>query len=155
MTQESRFKVSEGKLVLIAIIGAMVAFGIAFAIISGGAVRQSKIFLPEKTQDTISFQNIDGQVKVVGTNGVAGINPTLTMRTGDFAMELTVVNQDSSSHVLYIDGINISTKVLRPGDIQVLTFHSKGEATYNYYDWGHNNNSPLWQIRAIKVTMYE
>jgi hypothetical protein len=155
MTQESHFRVSEGKLVLIAIIGAMAAFGIALAIISGGAVRQSKIFLPEKTQDTIAFRNVEGQVKVVGTNGVAGINPTLTMRTGDFAMELTVINDDSNPHVLYIDGLNLSTKVLRPGDSQVLMFYSKGEATYNYYDWNHNNNNPLGQIRAVKVTMYE
>jgi hypothetical protein len=57
--------------------------------------------------------------------------------------------------VLYIDGLNLSTKVLRPGDSQVLMFYSKGEATYNYYDWNHNNNNPLGQIRAVKVTMYE
>jgi hypothetical protein len=149
-----RFRISEGKLILIAIIGAMAAFGMALTIISGGAVRQAKIFLPEKTQDTIVFRNIDGQIKVVGTNGVAGTNPTLVMRTGDFAMELTVVNEDSNPHVLYIDGLKISTKVLWPGDSQVLTFYSKGEATYNYYDWGHNYG-PLGQIKAVKVTMYE
>jgi hypothetical protein len=69
-------------------------------------------------------------------------------------MELTVVNEDTIPHVFYIDGLKISTKVLRPGDSQVLTLYSKGEATYNCYDWG-NNGKPLGQIRPIKVTMYE
>lgn len=153
-THESRLRISEGKLVLIAVIGAIAVFGIALAVISGGAVRQAKIFLPEKTQDTIAFRNIGGQVKVVGVNGVAGVNPTLTMRTGDFAMELTVINEDAHPHILFIDGLNISTKMLGQGDSQVLTFHSKGESIYNYYDWGHND-SPLGQIQAVKVTMYE
>jgi len=154
MAQTSRLKLSDGKLVIIALVGCMAAFGILFAFVSGGAVRHVQIFLPEKTQDTIVFRNIDGQAKIVGTAGIAGVNPTLIMRTGDFAMELTVVNEDTVPHVFFIDGLNISTKVLRPGDSQVMTFYSKGEATYNYYDWG-NDDKPLGQIRAIKVTMYE
>jgi len=154
MTKQSGFRISDGKLVLIALVGAMAAFGILLTIISGGGVRQAKLFLPEKTQDTIVFRNINGQVKVVGTNGVAGVNPTLLMRTGDFAMELTVVNQDTNQHVLFVDGLKIATKVLNRGDNQVLTFYSKNEGIYNYYDWGHNVG-PLGQIRAVKVTLYE
>ena len=63
----------------------------------------------------MAFRNIDGQVKVVGLEGNAEVNPTLVMRTGDFAMELTVINQDNVPHALYIDGLNISTMNLEEG----------------------------------------
>jgi hypothetical protein len=79
----------------------------------------------------------------------------MVMRTGDFAMELTVVvNEDSLPHELYVEGLNISTRLLQPGQSQVLDFYSKGEATYNYYGQGQNDE-PLGQIKAVKVTMYE
>jgi len=110
--------------------------------------------LTEKTYATLEFQNIDGDVKVVGTGGVAGVNPTILMRTGDFAMELKVANEDSVPHALYIDGLNVLTRFLQPGKTEVLTFYSEGEATYNYYDYG-KSEEPLGQIRAVKVTMYE
>lgn len=55
--------------------------------------------------------------------------------------------------MLYIDGVNVHTKMLRQGDSDVISFYSKGEATYNYYDWG--NDDPLGQIQAVKVTVYE
>jgi hypothetical protein len=154
MTQKSEGKISDGKLVLIALVGGMVAFAIALVFISGGGVRHVQIFLPEKSQFTVAFRNIDGEAKLVGIGGIAGVNPTILMRTGDFAMELTVVNQDSERHTLYIDGLNVYTKILNPGESEVLTFYSKGEATYNYYDYG-KNDEPLGQIKAVKVTMYE
>jgi hypothetical protein len=153
MTQKSEGRISEGKLVLLALVGGMAAFAIALVFISGGGVRQAEIFLPEKTYVTVAFQNVDGEAKVVGIAGIAQVNPTILMRTGDFAMELTVVNQDTAPHALYIDGLNISTRMLQPGQSEVLTFYSEGEATYNYYIQG--NDEPTGQIRAIKVTMYE
>jgi hypothetical protein len=147
------FRVSDGKLVLVALIGMIAAFAILFAFISGGAVRQVAIFLPEKTEDTVAFRSIDGQVGVVGITGIAGVNPTLLTRTGDYVLELTVINQDNRVHVLYIDG-GFHTKVLQPGESDMITFRSKGEGIYNYYDWG-SERGPLGQIQAIKVTMYE
>lgn len=152
MTQKSEGR-SEGKLILIALVGGIAAFAIALVFISGGGVRQAEIFLPEKTETTVAFRNIDGEVKVVGIKGNGEVNPTILMRTGDFAMVLTVVNEDSVSHALYIDGLNISTRMLEPGQSEVLTFYSEGEATYNYYIQG--NQEPTGQIRAVKVTMYE
>jgi hypothetical protein len=146
--------ISDSKLVLIALAGGMAAFALALVLISGGAVRHVTIFLPEKAYVTVAFQKIDGEVKVVGIEGIGGVNPTINMRTGDFAMELTVVNQDSINHALYIDGLEISTRFLEPGQSEVLTFHSKAEATYNYYD-AANTDKPIGQIRALKVTMYE
>jgi hypothetical protein len=154
MSQVSQPLISDGKMVLIALVGGIAAFAIALVFISGGVVRHVDIFLPEKTYVTVAFQNIDGETKIVGTSGIAGMDPTILMRTGDFAMELTVVNQDSVPHALYIDSLNLSTKFLQPGQSEVLTFYSEGEATYNYYDYG-KNEEPLGQIRAVKVTMYE
>jgi hypothetical protein len=153
MTQKSEGRISDGKLVLIALVGGMAAFAIALVFISGGSVRQAEIFLPEKTESTVAFRSLDGEVKVVGIKGTGEVNPTILMRTGDFAMVLTVVNEDSVPHALYIDGLNISTRVLQPGQSEVLTFYSEGEAIYNYYIQG--NSEPTGQIRAVKVTMYE
>jgi hypothetical protein len=146
--------ISEGRLILIALMGGMAAFAVLLVFISGGLVRQVDIFLPEKAYVTVVFQRIDGEVKLVGTGGISGVNPTILMRTGDFAMELTVVNEDSERHALYIDGLHISTKFLNPGESEVLTIYSPSEATYNYYDYGAQDE-PLGQIRAVKVTMYE
>jgi hypothetical protein len=153
MTQKSEGRISDGKLVLIALVGGMAAFAIALVFISGGGVRQAEIFLSEKTESTVAFRSMDGEVKVVGIKGTGEVNPTILMRTGDFAMVLTVVNEDSVPHALYIDGLNISTRMLQPGQSEVLTFYSEGEATYNYYIQG--NDEPTGQIRAVKVTMYE
>jgi hypothetical protein len=146
--------ISDGKLVLLAVVGGLAAFAIVLLFVSGGLVRHVDIFLPEKTYATLAFQNIDGEVKLVGTSGVAGVNPTILMRTGDFAMELTVVNQDTERHALYIDGLGVYTRFLDLGQSEVLTFYSEGEATYNYYDYG-KQDEPLGQIQAVKVTMYE
>jgi hypothetical protein len=146
-------RISDGKLVLLALAGMMAALAILLVFVSSGAVRHVAIFLPEKTEDTIAFRNIDGEVQVVGIKGVAGVNPTLLTRTGDYVLELTVINDDDSVHVLYIDG-GVHTKVLRPGESDMITFNSKGEGTYNYYDWG-SGRGPLGQIQAIKVTMFE
>lgn len=151
---QARPLISDGKMVLMALVGGVAAFAIALVVISGGAIRQVDIFLPEKTYVTVTFQNIEGEVKIVGIGGIAGVNPTILMRTGDFAMELTVTNQDSISHAFYIDGLNIMTRLLEPGQSEVLTFYSEGEATYNYYDYKHRE-TPLGQVQAVKVTMYE
>ncbi|MFL6486863.1 MAG: hypothetical protein ACJ71D_09180 [Nitrososphaera sp.] len=48
------------------------------------------------------FRNIDGELGIIGTSGIADINPTILMRTGDFAMELTAVNEDSLRYTLDI-----------------------------------------------------
>ena len=154
MRSVAKLNIEDRTFVVVSLIGCTVAFAILIMLVSGGAVRHVNIFLPEKTENTLAFRELDGGVALVGLKGIAQVNPTLIMRTGDYAMELTVINQDDEMHILYIDGVNISTKVLRPGDTDIITFYSKGEATYNYYDWGVDNR-PLGQIKAIKVTAYE
>lgn len=92
MIQKSVGRISEGKLVLLALVGGIAAFAIALVLISGGAVRTAQIFLPEKSQLTVAFRNVEGEVKLVGLEGTAEVNQTILKGTGDFARELTVIN---------------------------------------------------------------
>jgi hypothetical protein len=148
----ARLAVGDRTFVIAAIVGCVSAFVVLLVVVSGGGVRHSQIFLPEKIEQTLVFMEIDGKTALVGTKGIAQVNPSLIMRTGDFAMEITVINEDDRAHMMFIDGLNISTRVLLPGDTDVITFYSKGEATYNYYDWLSEDREPIGQIRAMKVT---
>lgn len=77
------------------------------------------------------------------------------MRTKDFPMVLTVINQDSIPHMLYIDGLAVHTKILKAGENQTITFYSPTEGTYNYYDRLSRSSEPIGQIKAVKVTSFE
>ena len=147
-------KMDDGIFVAIAISGTVAAFALLLIVVSGGGVRHVDIFLPEKTENTLAFREVDGRVALVGLKGIAQVNPTLIMRTGDYSLELTIINEDSQTHMLYIDGVHVHTKVLRPGDSDIISFQSEREATYNYYDWGISNE-PLGQIIAMKVTAFD
>lgn len=61
---------------------------------------------------------------------------------------------DAERHALYIDGVQVYTRLLDQGQSEVVTFYSEGEAAYNYYDYGKQED-PLGQIHAVKVIMYE
>ena len=141
--------------VVVAIVGCLAAFVTLLIVVSAGGVRHAEIFMPEKIEQTLVFTQVDGKTALVGTKGIAQVNPNLIMRTGDYAMVLTVINEDDRNHMLFIDGINVSTKVLLPGDTDVITFYSKSEATYSYYDWLSEDRQPIGQIRAMKVTAFE
>ena len=153
LIQNAKYRVSDGKLVLIALAAGMVAFALLLSIISGGSVRQAQIFLPEKGKDTVAFRNVEGKVALVGVTGVLGVNPTLTLRTGEFVLEITVINQDTVPHSLRIDRINVTTGLLQPGEQNVISLRSKDPAVFNYYEEG--SQVPLGQIRAIKVGFYD
>lgn len=154
MSAVPRSRISDRTFVIVALAGVMATFVFLLVFVSGGGVRHVSIFLPEKTENTLAFREVDGKVALVGIRGIAQVNQTLIMRTGDYAMELTIINEDNQPHLLYVDGVNVSTKVLRPGDSDVITFYSEGEAVYNYYDWG-TDREPLGQIEAVKVTAFE
>lgn len=145
----------EGKLVAVALIGGFAALILFFVLISGGIVRHVPITWQEKIETTIAFKTIDGKLNVIGIKGNSGTNPTLLMRTKDFAMVLTVINQDSVPRMLYIDGLGVNTKILKPGENQTITFYSPTEGTYNYYDRLSSSNNPIGQIKAVKVTAFE
>lgn len=155
MSRVSGLKMSDGKFVMIAIAGTVAAFVILLVVVSGGGVRHVQIFLPEKIEDTLAFRQVDGKTALVGIKGIAQVNPTLTMRTGGYSLELTVINEDDEPRMLYVEGVGAFTKVLRPGDTDVVSFRSPGEATYNYYDYMDDSREPLGQIMAVKVTAFD
>lgn len=155
VSRVSGLKMSDGKFVMVAIAGTIVAFVIMLVLVSGGGVRHVQIFLPEKTENTLAFRQVYGKMSLVGIKGIAQVNPTMIMRTGDYSLELTVINEDDRQHMLYIEDVGVSTKVLRPGDTDVIPFRSPGEAAYNYYDYMDNSRELLGQIRAVKVTAFD
>jgi hypothetical protein len=147
--------IDEGRLVAVVLIGGLLAFILFFVLISGGIVRHVPITWQEKIETTVAFKTIEGKLNIVGIVGNSGINPTLLMRTKDFAMVLTVLNQDSIPHMLYIDGLDVHTKILKAGENQTITFYSPTEGTYSYYDRLSSSTKPIGQIKAVKVTAFE
>jgi hypothetical protein len=137
------------KFLIISIIVGMVFFSLLITFIGQGNVRQVPIFFKEYMKATIAFRNIDGETKIIGLKGNAEINPTLVMRTGDFAYILTVINQDTVPHMFYVKGLEVHTKLLRPGENETITIYSKQPGTYNYYD--RFEEKLLGKIKAVKV----
>lgn len=142
---------SSKKLLIGSIIGGMILFSLLLGFIGQGNVRHVPIFLKEQIEATIAFRNLDGETKIIGLKGNADVNPTLVMRTGDFAYILTVINQDTIPHMFYVDGLEVHTKVLRPGENDTITIYSKNPGTYNYYD--RFEEKPIGKIKAVKVGM--
>jgi hypothetical protein len=56
------------------------------------------------------------------------------MRTGGFYYVLTVHNKDTIPHQLYVEGLDVSTKLLEEGASDQIILRSNQEATFNYYD---------------------
>src|SRR3954469_11498905 len=92
---QKKVLISYGKIVLPALVGGIAAFAIAVLFISAGLVSIRYISLPEKSYAIIAFRNIYGEIKIVEASDIAGVNPAILMTTGDFAMELTVVTEDT------------------------------------------------------------
>jgi hypothetical protein len=137
------------KVLIGSIIGGMIFFFLLIGFIGQGNVRQVPIFFKEQIEATVAFRNIDGETKIIGLKGNAEINPTLVMRTGDFAYILTVINQDTIPHMFYVEGLEAHTKVLRSGENETITIYSKNPGIYNYYD--RFEEKPIGKIKAVKV----
>ena len=91
-----------------------------------------------------------GFVQVVGISGVKGeTNPTLLSRTS-FAYVLNVINNGTTFHRLYIDGLNVQTDLLAPGENDTITVFPTEEGTYNYYD-KRERLKLLGQIKIVTV----
>ncbi len=144
-------RLTDGRFVAIIIIAMISVFALLILFVNGGGVRHVSIFWKEKVEASVAFRNVNGELKVVGINGITQVNPTLVARTGDTAYILTVINQDTTPHVFYIDGgLNIHTKVIRPGQNDTITIYSKNEGTYNYYDWV-TKGKPLGQFKTVRI----
>ena len=97
-----------------ALIGGMITLAVIVGFIGQGNVRHVAIFWPEKVEHTVIFEDIDGKAQIRAIKGVAGdVNPTLLSRTS-FAYVLTVINNGTTNHRLYIENFNVQTDLLEP-----------------------------------------
>jgi hypothetical protein len=125
---------SEYSFVLSVIAIGIAVFAVLVVVVEQGNFRTVQIFLPEQIRQTVAFEE-NGKVRVQGVVGIGGAdNPTLVTRSGDYAYILTVVNHGKSPHMFYIDGLDVQTKLLQPGDEDTLTLLPKKPGTYHYYD---------------------
>lgn len=143
-------KISDKSLVIIAIVGGGLALAVFIGFIGQGNVRHVQIFYPEKVEQTIAFKEIDGKVKIIGISGTsADNNPILIMRTS-FAYVLTVVNEGEKHHRLYIDGFDIQTNLLAPGEKDTIILYPQEEGVYSYYD-KRQDLERLGELRSVTV----
>ncbi|WP_255464653.1 cupredoxin domain-containing protein [Nitrosopumilus sp. b2] len=102
--------------------------------IGQGNVRHVSIFWQERVEQTVVFEEVDGQVHLRGILGVGGEpNPHLITRT-NFAYVLTVINNGETHHRLYIEGLNVQTDLLEPGQQDTITIYPDKEGVYKYFD---------------------
>lgn len=128
----------------------MAAFVVLIIFAGEGNVRHVEIYLPEQIKQTVAFQG-DGIVELVGIYGTGeASNPTLVTRSGDFAYVLTVRNDGDSPHMLYIEGLEVQTKLLLPGDEDIITVIPKHPGLYGYYDKS-DGLKKLGQLRVVQV----
>ena len=128
----------------------VIALVVMIAFIGQGNVREVPLFYPEKVEQTVSFEEVDGNVQIVGISGVKGdTNPTLLSRTS-FAYVLNVINNGTTFHRLYIDGLNVQTDLLAPGENDTITVFPTEEGVYNYYD-KRERLKLLGQIKIVTV----
>ncbi len=111
---------------------------VTIGFIGQGNVRHVTIFWQEKVEQTVAFEDIEGQVQLRGIIGIDGEpNPHLLTRTS-FAYILTVINNGDKHHRLYIEGLEVQTDLLEPGQQEIITIHLTEEGIYKYYDKREN-----------------
>lgn len=126
--------VNNKKLIVIAIIAGVIGLGAMIGFIGQGNVRHVEIFWKEKVEQTVAFEDVNGEVQLKGISGISGeLNPHLISRTS-FAYILTIVNNGDKHHRLYIEGLEIQSNLLEPGQQDVITIHPTEEGLYKYYD---------------------
>ena len=137
-------------LIIAALIGGMIALVIIVGFIGQGNVRRVAIFWPEKVEHTVIFEDIDGKTQIRAIKGVTGdVNPTLLSRTS-FAYVLTVINNGTTNHRLYIEGFNVQTDLLEPGQQDIITIYPDKEGEFVYYD-KRQDLTPLGKIKIVTV----
>ncbi len=125
---------NDRKLIIIVIIAGMIGLSAMIGFIGQGNVRHVEIFWKEKVEQTVAFEDVNGEVYLRGISGIAGeLNPHLISRTS-FAYILTVINNGDKHHRLYIEGLEIQSNLLEPGQQDVITIYPTEEGLYKYYD---------------------
>ncbi len=136
--------------VIIGLVIGIIGFASFIGVIGQGNVRHVEIFWPEKVEQTVEFKELDDQVKLVGITGTKeDNNPTLIMRTS-FAYVLTVENHGTQHHRLYIEGFNVQTDLLAPGQTDTITLYPDKEGVFNYYD-KRERLILLGQLKSVQV----
>ena len=125
-------------LIIIAIVVGVVALAGMIAFIGQGNVRHVSIFWEERVEQTVAFEDVDGKVQIQGISGIGGEeNPHLITRTS-FAYLLTVINNGDKNHRLYIEGLEVQTDLLEPGEQEILIIYPDKEGVYRYFDKREN-----------------
>ena len=125
---------SDKIIIIVGLVVGVLGLAVMIGFIGQGNVREVPLFYPEKVEQTVSFEEVNGKVQLVGITGIKGeVNPTLLTRTS-FAYILTVINNGTTNHRLYIEGLNAQTDLLDPGQNDTITVFPNEEGTYNYYD---------------------
>ena len=128
-------------LIIIAILVGLVSLAAMIGFIGQGNVRHVSIFWQERVEQTVAFEDVNGKVQLQGISGIAGEpNPYLITRTS-FAYILTVINNGDTNHRLYIEGLNVQTDLLEPGQQETLTIYPDKEGVYKYFDKRENLES--------------
>lgn len=137
-------------MILVAIVVGVVALVGMIVFIGQGNVRHVPIAWQERIEQTIAFEDIGGQVQLKGISGVDGEpNPHLVTRI-NFVYILTVINNGDKQHRLYIEGLNVETNLLEPGQVDVLKIYPTKEGIYKYYDKLQGLESlGLIEVRAV------
>ena len=137
-------------LVVVGLIAGMVGLAATIGFVGQGNVRHVDIFWAETVEQTIVFEEINGETQVRGIKGVkTDANPTLLSRTS-FAYILTVINNGTTVHRLYIDEFNVQTQLLEPGQQDTITIYPDKEGEFTYYD-KRENLTPLGKIKIVSV----
>ena len=141
---------SDKKFIILVLVAGVAGLIVMVGFIGQGNVRHVSIFWTEKVEQTVVFEDVDGKVQLRGIAGITGEpNPKLISRTG-FAYILTVVNDGEKHHRLYIEGLNVQTDLLEPGQQDTITIFPQEEGIYNYYD-KRERLELLGQIEIISV----
>ncbi len=137
-------------IIIVGLIVGIFAFAGMVGFIGQGNVREVPLYYPEKVEQTVMFEEVDGQVQLVGIKGIKGeVNPTLFTRTS-FTYILTVINNGTTQHRLYIEGLNKATDLLEPGEQDAITIIPNEEGIYNYYDERQRLNF-LGKLKIVTV----
>ncbi|MDH3657108.1 MAG: cupredoxin domain-containing protein [Nitrosopumilus sp.] len=136
--------------IIAALLGGVVVLAVTIGFVGQGNVRHVTIFWTEKVEQTVIFEEIDGKSQIKAIKGVLGdANPTLLSRTS-FAYILTVINNGTTFHRLYIDGFNVQTELLEPGQQDTITIYPDKEGEFTYYD-KRQHLIPLGKIKIVSV----
>lgn len=137
-------------LIIVGLVAGIMGLAIMIGFIGQGNVRHVQIFWTEKVEQTVVFEEKNGKTQIKAIKGVLGENnPTLLSRTA-FAYILTVINNGTELHRLYIEGFNVQTELLEPGQQDTITIFPNEEGEFTYYD-KKQYLIPLGKIKIVSV----